>query len=280
VIGDVTAATAMPPPATALVVAAKTSRIRAGRFMSTSGGLGTAVRCTSITDPSVLSARKCSSLGSAFPQRNALECVPRGSSVNTGDLASDGAEVDVPSQELTALAVAISRGDLTAREALIKVVRPAVLRYVLARQVAEHDAQDLAQDICLAVLKALACYRDEGRPVWALVFSIVRNKLVDRGRQQARRNESLCDDMTMHDVAHHDSPAELFEQDEAAAGVSAMLAALPTTQREVLTLRIIVGLSCIETAEAIGLTPGSVRVIQHRAMTALRRQLRVEEVAS
>lgn len=188
--------------------------------------------------------------------------------------------MDVPGKELTALAVAISQGEIAARDALIKVIRPAVLRYVLARQISEHDAQDLTQDVCLAVLKALAHYRDEGRPVWALVFSIVRNKLIDRGRQQARRKEWLCDDMTVHDVAHHDSPAEILERNEAAADASAMLAALPATQREVLTLRIIVGLSCIETAEAIGLTPGSVRVIQHRAMTTLRRQLRVEEVAS
>ena len=188
--------------------------------------------------------------------------------------------MDVPGQELTALAVAVSQGDPAAREALIKVIRPAVLRYVLARDVAEHDAQDLTQDICLAVLTALARYRDEGRPVWALVFSIVRNKLIDRGRQRARRKESLCDDMTVYDVAHDNSPAELLERDEAAAGVSAMLAALPPTQREVLTLRIIVGLSCIETAEALGLTPGSVRVTAHRGMTTLRRQLKVEEVAS
>lgn len=189
-------------------------------------------------------------------------------------------EVDVSGQELTALALATQRGDVVAREELLRIVRPAVLRYLLARGVKDHDAQDLAQDICLAVLQAVARYRDEGRPVWALVFSIVRNKMVDRGRQQARRKEALCDDMTSHDLGHDDSPAELVERDESAAGVNTILAGLPSTQRDVLMLRIIVGLSCAETAEALGLTPGSVRVIQHRAMTTLRRQLTLEEVAS
>ena len=188
--------------------------------------------------------------------------------------------MDVPSEELSALALAAQRGDAASREDLIRVIRPAVLRYVLARGLSDHDADDVTQEACLAVLQAVDRWRDEGRPVWAVVFAIVRNKLADRGRQQVRQKEALYDDMSAHDLPRHDSPAELVERDESAAGVSELLDSLPPTQRDVLLLRIIAGLSCAETAEALGLTAGSVRVIQYRGMTALRRRLGSEKAVA
>lgn len=184
--------------------------------------------------------------------------------------------MDVPTEELTSLALAAKQGDEGSREALIRLIRPAILRYVLARGLSDHDADDVTQDVCVAVLAAVDRWRDEGRPVWAVVFAITRHKLADRGRHQARHREALCDDMSAHDRPGHDGPAEAIEEDEAAAGVSALLDALPPTQRDVLLLRVIAGLSCAETAEALGLTVGSVRVIQYRGMTALRRRMTSE----
>jgi RNA polymerase sigma-70 factor (ECF subfamily) len=181
--------------------------------------------------------------------------------------------MDIPSEELAALAIAAQRGDAVSRDALIRVIRPAVLRYVLGRGLSNHDADDVTQEVCVAVLSAIDRWRDEGRPVWAIVFAIVRNKLADRGRQQVRQKEALYEDMTVHDRPRHDTPAELVERDESAAGVSDLLNSLPPTQRDVLMLRIIAGLSCAETAEALGLAAGSVRVIQYRGMTALRKRL-------
>jgi RNA polymerase sigma-70 factor (ECF subfamily) len=52
--------------------------------------------------------------------------------------------------------------------------------------------------------------------------------------------------------------------------MEALLGRLPATQRDVLLLRAVVGLSGKETAQALGLTPGSVHVLQHRAVTRLR----------
>jgi RNA polymerase sigma-70 factor (ECF subfamily) len=48
-------------------------------------------------------------------------------------------------------------------------------------------------------------------------------------------------------------------------------------QQEILTLRIAVGFSATETAEALGISPGNVRVTQHRALTRLRGMIRDEE---
>ena len=47
---------------------------------------------------------------------------------------------------------------------------------------------------------------------------------------------------------------------------TAVLAALPAREREVLQLRFLRGYSAAEVASALGLTAGNVRVLQHRAL--------------
>jgi RNA polymerase sigma-70 factor, ECF subfamily len=49
-----------------------------------------------------------------------------------------------------------------------------------------------------------------------------------------------------------------------------LLGQLPSAQREILVLRVAVGMSAEETGRALGMTPGAVRVAQHRALTRLR----------
>ena len=55
-----------------------------------------------------------------------------------------------------------------------------------------------------------------------------------------------------------------------------LLQVLPDKQREIVLLRVVVGLSAEETAEAVGSTPGAVRVAQHRALARLRKTLSAE----
>ena len=53
---------------------------------------------------------------------------------------------------------------------------------------------------------------------------------------------------------------------------------MPDKQREILVLRVVVGLSAEQTADAVGSTPGAVRVAQHRALSRLRKVLTSEGV--
>jgi RNA polymerase sigma-70 factor (ECF subfamily) len=52
-----------------------------------------------------------------------------------------------------------------------------------------------------------------------------------------------------------------------------LLAQLSPDQREVLLLRVLGGFSVAETASIIGKKPGSVKVIQHRGLQAMRRRV-------
>jgi RNA polymerase sigma-70 factor (ECF subfamily) len=55
--------------------------------------------------------------------------------------------------------------------------------------------------------------------------------------------------------------------------MTTLLSTLPDQQREILVLRVVVGLSVEETAEAVGSTPDAVRVAQHRALDRVRNAL-------
>jgi RNA polymerase sigma-70 factor (ECF subfamily) len=58
-------------------------------------------------------------------------------------------------------------------------------------------------------------------------------------------------------------------RDDAAIAM-ALMQQLPAQQREILTLRVAVGMSTDETAAALGMSAGAVRVAQHRALNKLR----------
>jgi RNA polymerase sigma-70 factor (ECF subfamily) len=68
-------------------------------------------------------------------------------------------------------------------------------------------------------------------------------------------------------------PEQMAMQSDSAARMTKLLEVLPEKQREILMLRIVVGLSAEETADAVGSTPGAVRVAQHRALAKLKTEI-------
>src|SRR5262245_51089877 len=98
------------------------------------------------------------------------------------------------------LAARAAAGDAEATTALIALVRPGVVRYCRAR-LGRFDggygmADDVAQEVCLAVLKSLRRFRDQGRPFSAFVFAIAANKVADAQRAAVRgRAVTLTDDL-------------------------------------------------------------------------------------
>ncbi|HEY0808445.1 MAG TPA: sigma factor, partial [Pseudonocardiaceae bacterium] len=78
--------------------------------------------------------------------------------------------------DLAVIVAAAVAGDRTATDRLLGYVRPLVVRYCRARVGRQErsfaSADDVAQEVCLAVLTALASYRDQGRPFLAFVYGI------------------------------------------------------------------------------------------------------------
>lgn len=182
--------------------------------------------------------------------------------------------------DLRDLVARAAAGENEAAEALLTHLRPLVVRYCRGRlgraPAADFAADDAAQEVLLAVLNALPRYRDEGRPFEAFVFGIAAHKVADVQRA-AFRNAIPTDEMP--DGADLNmTPEERVVQAGDVQLAQALLERLPESLRELLLLRVAVGLSAEETGRALGMTPGAVRVAQHRALTRLRAYA-AEEVA-
>ncbi len=125
---------------------------------------------------------------------------------------------------------------------------------------------------------ALPSYRDQGRPFLAFVYGIAAHKVADAHRSSARNRAEPVPEVPDSPERDDAGPEQRAMQGELAGRMDRLLDMLPDKQREILVLRVVVGLSAEETAEAVGSTPGAVRVAQHRALGKLRNVLQSEEV--
>jgi RNA polymerase sigma-70 factor (ECF subfamily) len=168
-------------------------------------------------------------------------------------------------------------------EGVLRWIRPLVVRYCRARVGAQEktfvSADDVAQEVCLAVLTALPSYRDQGRPFLAFVYGIAAHKVADAHRAAARNRADPVPEIPDTPELAENGPEAQVMQGELARRMTTLLGTLPDRQREIVFLRVVVGLSTEETAEAVGSTPGAVRVAQHRALNRLRSALASEAMA-
>jgi RNA polymerase sigma-70 factor (ECF subfamily) len=183
---------------------------------------------------------------------------------------------------INALIGAAVGGDASAIARLIASIQPMIVRYCRARVGRQErsyaSADDVAQEVCIAVLTALPSYRDQGRPFLAFVYGIAAHKVADAHRSAARnRAEPVPEIPDMYDLGG--GPEQQAMHGELSDRMARILETLPGKQREILVLRVVVGLTAEETADAVGSTPGAVRVAQHRALTRLRKALVAEFAA-
>jgi RNA polymerase sigma-70 factor, ECF subfamily len=186
------------------------------------------------------------------------------------------AVTDTRLEEFDASLAAAIRGDRVAVDFILRTMRPLVVRYCRARLGLNErtfaSADDVAQEVCMAVLTALSSYSDQGKPFHAFVYGIAAHKVIDAHRAAGRnKSEPVPDVPDIPEVS--DGPEHHALQLESAEEMGRRLAVLPEKQREILVLRVVDGLSAEETAEVVGLTPGAVRVAQHRALGRLRRTM-------
>lgn len=130
------------------------------------------------------------------------------------------------------------------------------------------DAQDVTQEAFLRALRHLDQFQQRGVPFHAYLATIARNLVRDRWRQP------VTTALPVHQVALMAS--ETLEHTVIAADERASLrdalARLPMDYQTVIRLRILEARATEEVAALMQRSPGAVRVLQHRAIVALRAQ--------
>lgn len=161
-------------------------------------------------------------------------------------------------------------GDRAAMEQLVGELRPRIHRYVLARMLDPHAADDVTQEVTLTMLASIDRYVDQGRPFTAWVFGVAANKVSESWRSAGRRREDGSPELPDQPADASYEPEHAALRLESSREVARLLATLPPQHAEILRLRIAAGLSAVETAAVLDMTPGAVRVAQHRALAKLR----------
>ena len=164
-------------------------------------------------------------------------------------------------------------GDTVAMEDLLGRVHLVAVRYCRSRMSAGHRSlaspDDVAQEVCMAVLTALPAFRHEGRPFLAFVYGICAHKVADAHRVAARSRTYPFAEVPDGPSADR-GPEQRVVADSVSRLMGELLGHLPSTQQEIIRLRVGVGLTADQTADALGMTAGAVRVAQHRALAKLR----------
>jgi RNA polymerase sigma-70 factor (ECF subfamily) len=161
-------------------------------------------------------------------------------------------------------------------EAVLRALRPVILRYCRAR-LSHHAADDVAQEVCLALISARPGRPDglpAGRTVTAYAFGIAQHKVADAMRASARLAVPVSE---LPDIADaRPGPEETVLARWEGERVRRALAQLPPPQRHLLLLRVVSGFTAAETGAVLGMSAEAVRVAQHRALARMRKLLASE----
>jgi RNA polymerase sigma-70 factor, ECF subfamily len=160
----------------------------------------------------------------------------------------------------------VKSGDTEAFGILYEQYAEMIFRYVYSHLDNRLDAEDLTEEIFLRAWKALPKYDERGLPFSAFLFRIARNSLIDYYRQH-KVVQSIDDmDLQSHEIGPEDTVTSNFENND----LRKTIAELREDYRNVLIFRFLSGLSPDETAQVMQRSVGAVRVLQHRALAALK----------
>ena len=182
----------------------------------------------------------------------------------------------IQGERLDAAVAEAVAGDRNALREVLETIRPIVVRYCRARVGTGGrggmSADDVAQEVCLATITALPRYRDRGRPFLAFLYGIAAHKVADAHRA-AGRDLAYPAESVPERWSPDAGPEQRAIEADSVSRMNQMLEILPAKQREILILRVVVGLSAEETATVVGSTTGAVRVAQHRALSRLKSEI-------
>jgi RNA polymerase sigma-70 factor (ECF subfamily) len=160
----------------------------------------------------------------------------------------------------------VKNGDAEAYGMLYEQYTEVIFRYVYSHLEGRLDAEDLTEEIFLRAWRALPKYDERGLPFSAFLFRIARNSLIDYYRQ--RKSVQSIEDIELQ--SHEPGPEEMVETYITNHNLRETIGKLREDYRNVLIFRFLSGLSPEETAQVMQRSVGAVRVLQHRALSALK----------
>lgn len=147
----------------------------------------------------------------------------------------------------------------------------AIYRYLSYRLGTVEDAEDLTTTVFLRAWQKIDSYSWRGLPFLAWLYRIAHNLVIDFRRANKTEWIDIETQGNLRDEAL--VPERQVTHDLQVRDVMDAMDELDTLHQEVLTLRFLVGLSHRETASILDKSESATRVLQYRALKALRTKL-------
>lgn len=138
------------------------------------------------------------------------------------------------------------------------------------------EAEDLTAQAFLQGWQAIERYQVRGAPFVSWLLRIAHNLGVSYLRSRKEASE-LPETLVDHD--RYGNPEDTLQRHVETARVREAIMRLRHEHRQVIILRFVEDLEYKEVAQIVGKSVAAVRVIQHRALNALRKQMRPAEAA-
>ena len=164
------------------------------------------------------------------------------------------------------------QGDSEAFGALYDQHLDAVYRYIYYKVSDKTEAEDLTAHVFTKAWEAMPRYRYREIPFSHWLMRLARNAVIDRYRT-LRSHGELDEGL----ASREPDPQGQYLLGERLKELEWAIRRLPEEQRTVVLLRFIEGMDYAQVSAITGKNPGALRVIQHRALAALRRTLERED---
>jgi RNA polymerase sigma-70 factor (ECF subfamily) len=179
--------------------------------------------------------------------------------------------------EAAELVHAFRQGDAKAFNRLVELYQSKVYNLAYSYVKDQEEAKDLTQDIFVTVYRSLSALKDPAKfSSW--LYQTALNHCRNRYRRLQRRGffetQSLNDEEHPLQLASNELLEKTIEEQETTDILLAELAKMSETEKEILILRDLQGLSYEEISKTLQIPLGTVKSKLNRARLALKHRLR------
>lgn len=208
--------------------------------------------------------KHCPKTGPTFPGNGVRARADRGFQRHRQARRKEGTISEQAPDRTTDAIRRASAGDAEGLAYLYRRYAPGVYGYVRQIVSNDQDAEDVTQQVFLKLVTRLGMYESKRAPFSAWMLRVARNTAIDHLRQRR---------FTLLDEDYEWEPEDAHGDPDAGRSLREALEGLTQTQRDVLLLREVAGLTPTEVAERLGKTQGAVNTCYHRACLAARSTL-------
>lgn len=174
-------------------------------------------------------------------------------------------------EEIEALVKLVQKGDHDAFSTLYDIYIDPIYKYVYYR-VNNEDVEDLVETVFLKVWENIRKYKPKKKSFSAWIFRITHNLVVDYYRASKDRSyEELK--IEVPDYKREHNPIKNAERSLDNDALKKALKNLKKSYRDIIIYKFINELTNSEISELLKKSEGSLRILQYRALKALRREL-------